>query len=163
LDLLVLADITLVLKRDGGEVSALTDDRVDKVALSEREYALSLRVDDPARDSALKAMKRAQLAMRNHPEGFFVAAADPAVAYQAYTDTMPLEGLREAAILSDGAAVVVSQMGLMSWAEMMHFLAGGGPESLIRKVRTAEHSDPMMQRWPRMKASDDATVAYIQL
>jgi hypothetical protein len=162
LDLLALADVTIVLRKSHGNVVAMTDDRVDKVAVEERRQALSLDPGDPARELAMNAMKRAQLAVRNRPGGFFVAAADPGVADHAFVDSLQLSDLTEAAILSDGAAIGVRKMGLMTWEELMRCLAGSGPESLIRKVREAERTDPTLHRWPRTKASDDATVAYVQ-
>jgi hypothetical protein len=108
-------------------------------------------------------MKRAQLALRNRQGGFFVAAADPDAAYQAYAETLRASEIAEAAILTDGAAIAVTLLGLLNWQDLISFLASNGPAALLRNVRATELSDSNMSRWPRMKVSDDATAAYVQL
>ena len=39
-------------------------------------------------------------------------------------------------------------------------LAAPGPGELITQVRAAEATDADGARWPRLKASDDATIVY---
>lgn len=163
LDLLVLADVTIALSRVDGPVTVITDDRVDKIATAEREHALAYAADQPGRDDALKEMKRAQLALRNRRGGYFVAAADPDAAYQAYTETVRASEISEAAILTDGAAIAVTLLGLLNWQDLISFLASSGPSALLRNVKAAELSDSNLSRWPRMKVCDDATAAYVQL
>jgi hypothetical protein len=163
LDLLVLADVTIALSRTGGTISVITDDRVDRIATAERERALSYGADQPGRNEALNEMKRAQLALRNREGGFFVAAADPDAAYRAYAKTLRASEIAEAAVLTDGAAIAVTLLGLLSWQDLIAFLASNGPAALLRNVRATELSDSNMSRWPRMKVSDDATAAYVQL
>jgi hypothetical protein len=43
--------------------------------------------------------------------------------------------------------------------EQLHVFGKDGPETVLRRVRAAEESDPGRVRWPRNKRSDDATLA----
>jgi len=110
--------------------------------------------------SAVQARQRRH---RNHPDGFWVASTDPAAAQHALTDIVPREGLRRAAVLSDGATRLVDRFGLLEWPSFLHVLAEQGPDAILAQVRAAEASDPDGQRWPRGKRHDDATAAYLVL
>jgi hypothetical protein len=50
----------------------------------------------------------------------------------------------------------------VTWPELMELLADDGRESVLKVVRTAENADPSLRTWPRAKASDDATAAYLR-
>jgi hypothetical protein len=79
-------------------------------------------------------------------------------------NTRPLSKmLHRAVLLSDGASRLVDPFGLATWEELLALLDEGGPEELLRQVRTAEATDPEGRRWPRTKCSDDATAVYVAL
>lgn len=163
MDLLVLADVSIVVRETTGTLSVLTDDRVKAVARKETTLALSKPLGDPIREDALVAMKRAQMLARNRPGGFYVAAADPIVAKESVTATFPTDKVSAVALLTDGAARATSSFGLHSWEQTMDLLSTHGPRALLQSVRAAEISDPSLVQWPRTKLSDDATVAYALL
>ena len=91
------------------------------------------------------------------------AAADPTAAAAATTGTLPREGLRGVALLSDGATRIDDLYHQLGWPAMMDVIRENGPAALIRQVRAAEDADPDRERWPRHKARDDATIVYWQL
>jgi hypothetical protein len=91
------------------------------------------------------------------------ASASPDAAWLAAAGTLPLDGLRGVALLSDGATRITDRFGLLSWAAAVGVARDLGPAELIRQVRAAEGSDPDGTRWPRGKASDDATAIYWHL
>jgi hypothetical protein len=64
------------------------------------------------------------------------------------------------AVLTDGATRAVDPFGIYDWPNLLDELETTGPAHLIAAVRDAETADPAGQRWPRNKASDDATVVY---
>jgi hypothetical protein len=99
-------------------------------------------------------------ALRNAPGGFWVAAADPAVAEHALTGSCPLSSVESALLLSDGASRLADLFGLASWGDLAGIVRWEGPAELIRQVRVAEAADPDGVRWRRSKAFDDATVVY---
>ncbi|GAA4182636.1 hypothetical protein GCM10022252_08840 [Streptosporangium oxazolinicum] len=99
-------------------------------------------------------------AHRNVDGGFWVAAVDPLAAEQALTGTIPVDRVRAAAVLSDGASRLVDRFGLVTWRQLLDLLDHDGPAELIRQVREAERSDPNGSRWTRGKIFDDATAIY---
>jgi hypothetical protein len=88
------------------------------------------------------------------------AAADPAAAQYAITGTVPLTGLRNAYLLTDGATRLADCFGLADWQGLTRTVQEHGPAALIARTREAELTDPGATRWPRGKPHDDATVAH---
>jgi Protein phosphatase 2C len=88
------------------------------------------------------------------------ASTNPASARDAYTATLPGDGLRGIALLSDGATRIADSYDVLSWAAMLAIIRDEGPAHLIRQLRAAEDSDPDCIRWPRSKDRDDATIIY---
>ena len=154
-DWLVLGDVTVVLDTPP-EPAVISDDRVSATALAERRAADLYPIGSADKAVSLLVMKRAELAARNRPNGYWISAADPAAANHALTGTAPRADVRRIAVLSDGAARVVA-FGLLSWTDALDTLESEGPSALIRRVRDAERDDFLGLRWPRNKVSDDAT------
>ncbi|BCB87298.1 protein phosphatase 2C domain-containing protein [Phytohabitans suffuscus] len=157
---LILGDATVLVDTTGGP-RVLTDGRVEAAATAERRAADRYPIGSPEKRAALLRMKHAELALRNHPDGFWVAAADPAAARRAITGELPRDGVRRVAVLSDGAARIVTPFGRLDWPGVLDLLASRGPDEVVRLVRAAEATDPAGTRWPRNKTSDDATAVYI--
>ncbi len=159
---LVLGDVALAVETTGG-LLIITDNRVDSTATAERAAADALPADSPEKAEALVRMKVAELAARNVPGGFWVAAADPAVVSHSLTGEIPLRTIHRAILLTDGATRAVSPFGLYDWPGVFSAVAKEGPGGLIKQVRIAEDADPTANRYPRNKIHDDATVAFIVL
>ena len=87
-------------------------------------------------------------------------STNPDAARNAYTATLPGDGLRGIALLSDGATRITDSYDVLSWPVMLAITRDEGPAQLIRQLRAAEASDPDRIRWPRDKNSDDATIIY---
>jgi hypothetical protein len=160
LEYLVLTDSSLVLTQRDGETTAVTDKRLD-TALHDTRSALELVPPrDPAYAAAFRDHMQAVQSLRNTPGGFWVAAADPAVAEHALTGSWALASVESAVLVSDGASRLTDMFGLVSWAGLTEIVRRDGPAELIRQVRAAEAGDPDGRRWRRSKASDDATAVY---
>ncbi|GAA1423032.1 protein phosphatase 2C domain-containing protein [Catellatospora coxensis] len=152
---LVLGDVTIAgIGADGP--FALVDPRVEQTARPEREEVDRHLIGTPEKAAALIPMKRAELAARNVPGGYWIAAADPEAAEHALTGHLDVN-VSPVALLTDGAARAVT-LGLMNWSRLLYMAAAEGPDELIAAVRRAEASDPLGAKWPRNKTSDDATV-----
>ena len=91
------------------------------------------------------------------------AKASPDAALRARTGTLAMDGLRGVALLSDGATRIADTFGMLDWPAVLSLISGSGPDALITQVRQAEAGDPGGIRWPRCKASDDATVLWWRL
>lgn len=161
-DYLVLCDSPLVLDT-GGEVSVVSDDRLDAAVAELRRAAGALPGDDVDPMTRFRRAVTGQRARMNRTHGYWAAAGDPDAAYHALTGTLPLRGtgaLRRAVLLSDGASCAVEQFGLFDWTGLLEVTAVEGPEGLISRVRVAEreHAD----RLRRHKRTDDASVVLCE-
>ncbi|WP_377270419.1 integrase [Peterkaempfera sp. SMS 1(5)a] len=157
---LVLADCTVVLELPD-RLEVVTDDRVERAAGELRAAAAALPEGSAERARADARRAVAVEELRNRPGGFWTAAADPAVAAEAVTGSVPLAELRAVAAMSDGASRYVDLLRLGGWPDAMRLLASDGPGGLLARVRAAEASDPERRRWRRGKVSDDATVVHV--
>ncbi len=160
LENLVLADSVLLLQPTHGDPQPVSDDRLAVVRGKLRGEAGRATAGDRARHPARQTGRGSITDARNQPGGFWLAAADPAAASRALTSAQPIAGLSSVTLLSDGASRLADMFGMASWADVCAILAVDGPGELIRQVRAAEASDPACARWPRTKASDDATAIY---
>lgn len=154
---LLLGDATILLKRSQGTVTK-SDQRGRFPVPPEQQEANKYLIGDPRKDSALQAMKRAELATRNTPAGFWVAAADSSIAEHALVGTFSTADVDAVGVMSDGAARVVDLFHLLSWEEAVKIAISEGPAAIVNTVRETEESDPLGERWPRNKKSDDATL-----
>jgi hypothetical protein len=156
-DYLVLSDAVAVLD-DGANLTVVSDQRVDQVASAERAAARSQQFGAPGRSDLMRRLVTKQRQHRNRENGYWVAGADPEAAPHAITGTCII---RRAALMTDGAAALVSDYEITDWSGLLDLLDATGPTALIRRVRRVEESDPTGMRWPRYKASDDATAIYL--
>ncbi|MFG2641193.1 protein phosphatase 2C domain-containing protein [Streptomyces sp. NPDC048370] len=157
---LVLGDCTVLVDSDD-VVTSTTDDRLAHVAQQAREALAAAAPGSEAEREAHQALVREERSLRNTPGGYWVAAADPAAATEALTGAESASGVQAAALLSDGAARLVTTFHATDWRGCLDLLAHNGPDNVIRQVREAERSDPDLSQWPRSKQHDDATIAYI--
>ncbi|MFH8410376.1 hypothetical protein ACH4FX_37220 [Streptomyces sp. NPDC018019] len=162
LDYLVLSDSVLVLDLGDGQIETVTDKRVEEVAHDQMQAALQGPTgtsDHAARVADLVATQRR---LRNRPGGYWVVSTDPTAAEHAITGTVALSHVQRAALLTDGASRLVDAFSAMTWSQLLDLLETEGPAALIARTREAEESDPNGCQWPRFKASDDATAAFVQ-
>ncbi|WP_328434253.1 protein phosphatase 2C domain-containing protein [Streptomyces sp. NBC_00425] len=161
LDHLVLADSPIVLDGHQG-ISVITDLRVDQILPELKAEVARHETHTAGHKEALRNLVSAQRETRNTATGYWVAAAGPEAAEHALTGSVPTEDVRAAALMSDGAACLVTDYAMSSWPEVFATLRAGGPQELIDTVRKVEATDPRGQRWPRYKSGDDAAVAFCQ-
>ncbi|QKG26089.1 protein phosphatase 2C domain-containing protein [Actinomadura verrucosospora] len=94
--------------------------------------------------------------------GPYYAGADPSVAEEAITGTVPAADLRRVLMLTDGATRLADTFAATSWAGLARLAAEHGPDAVIDRTREAERTDPQGRRWPRRKIHDDATLAVCE-
>ncbi|MGH3798961.1 MAG: protein phosphatase 2C domain-containing protein [Pseudonocardiaceae bacterium] len=161
-DYLVLSDALVTLRSPAGLITRVTDNRVDQVAGEARNEALSAAIGSASHRKAVAKLVDAQRPLRNTPQGYWVAAADPLAAEHAIAGSLPVDSVRDVALMTDGASRYVDLFNSASWTETLDLLRLAGPDEVIRRVREQEKSDPDGQRWPRYKLADDATALYVQ-
>jgi len=159
---LLLFDSVILLDGPSG-LTVLTDRRVDAFAQQEHLATREQPIGSPAHQERVQELVAAQRRHRNQPDGYWVAGANPAAAYQAVTGSQPLDQVSRAALLSDGVSCLVDLYALDDWPEILDSMQQHGPAYVISRVREVEDADPIGTRWPRYKRSDDATAAFCLL
>lgn len=155
----VLGDVTIVAEVDG-DVRTVSDQRISLTATAERKLADQHPIGSPEKSKAMIAMKHAELAARNVEGGYWIAAADPSAARHAITGSWPAASVRDFAVLTDGAARCVDTFESLTWPGLLGALRTTGPQFILDYVRQIERHDDRGLRFPRNKASDDATIVY---
>ncbi|MGI5507444.1 protein phosphatase 2C domain-containing protein [Lentzea sp. CA-135723] len=161
LQYLVLGDVSLVLEMSDLEVQVLSDDRVSKTGSHERKIADGFAIGTQEKYEAMLRMKHAELGARNVPGGYFISAADPSVAEESITGSLPLRNVVRLAAMTDGAARIVDLFSSRSWPRVLNTLEQDGPSALLAIVRELEEADPTGEKYPRNKKSDDASVVFV--
>jgi hypothetical protein len=157
---LVLGDSTLLIDRDGQEPVVLTDQRIEEVAVAEQDAMKALPTGTPEHFAARVRFVGRQRELRNRPGGYWITSTDPAAADQAFTGTVPTDGLRTMTLLSDGATRFI-EFSLGSWRDLLGLLDREGITAVFGQIRAAEAGDPDGARWPRAKRHDDAAIVRI--
>lgn len=157
LDYLVLSDSCVLLDRrtSGGDIEVICDERIAATMPRFESYPLG----SPERADRDRRASAARSARLNRPDGFWVAATDPAAATEALTGTVPVAGLAGALVATDGG-VRLHEFGELTWSRLCDLVATDGPAALVSRTRAAEAADPTGVRWPRGKQYDDATLVY---
>ncbi|MGW3091605.1 hypothetical protein [Streptomyces sp. NPDC001108] len=163
LDYLVLSDNVLVLDLGTDGIRTIVDKRVEEVAADEMQAALRGPTGTPEHANLVSKLVATQRHLRNKPDGYWVAATDPAAADEAISGSVELARVQQAALLTDGASRLVDSFGTITWYDLLTLLRTKGPDALIARTRETELADPAGRRWPRFKRSDDATAAYVKI
>ncbi|MEU9447991.1 protein phosphatase 2C domain-containing protein [Streptomyces sp. NPDC048277] len=147
LEYLVLSDSALLLESPDGTVTAVLDDRLDRVP---RAHLISDAIADAT--------------VRNKEGGFFTAAADPSAAARAVTGSLPRHRVRALAALTDGATRWTEKFREGDWAALFAVVRKDGARALVERVRELESADREERTFlRRSKTHDDATVVYAEL
>jgi len=165
-DLLALGDSFIFYPAGAGNgAGVLTDDRLAALCLPERRryrerLAAGNGYDDTHHD-LMRALQREQRKHRNRPGGYWIAEADPAAAWQAFTLSVPVAAMSWAVLATDGAVNTARHLGLDDWPAF----ARTGPAALDRFLARChdweEHGDPGGQDFPRAKRHDDKTIVSV--
>lgn len=66
-------------------------------------------------------------------------------------------------LMSDGAARLIDKYRVCTYEDALGDIFRIGVAGFVRKVREIERDDPTCQSWPRLKASDDATIVALDV
>jgi hypothetical protein len=164
LDLLALGD-SHIFYGTGPGTGTFTDDRLSGLHLpQQRQYRERLASGggyDDAHRELLRALQRGQRLRRNRPDGYWIAAADPAAASHALALTIPATAETWAVLATDGTVNTARHLGLDYWPA----LARSGPAALARLLRACQdweqQADPDGRQLPRSKRHDDKAIASL--
>jgi hypothetical protein len=139
---LVLSDAAVLLRRPDGAVTAVLDHRLTNLRT---RFGPLADFDE----------------LRNRPDGFHTAAADPAAATYAVTGSAPRPTVDAAAALTDGATRWSEVFRLGDWSALLDVIRDQGARTLIHQVRAAEAGAVHSSVAARRKPFDDASIAYV--
>lgn len=159
---LVLSDAVIALDTRYEGIKVINDDRVETTAVSHAQSVLATPVSAAERQGLRREMIRERQNARNTADGYWIASSSPEAAQHAITGSMRPGHVRQAAVLTDGAARTV-QFGIDTWTGVFTTLDQHGPAELLKQVRRAERADADCAAHPRSKPYDDATVAYCRI
>ncbi len=152
-DYLMLADSHLLLGRTTGEgPEVITDAREVAVRRECMVRLEGLEPGCPEHEVALDACIEEFRSRRNQPGGYWIAKDDPQAAEEAVTGTVPLGGLTDVALLSNGVTRLVDPYGHATWTALLDRCRTEGPGAVIEDLRRHEAN---ISELP-----DDATVAH---
>ena len=149
---LVLSDAVVVL--DTGPEPLVVTDPSARLALPE------LAADAARGTQTLATLIEAQQRLRNRPGGYWLAQHDPQAAAHALTGSVA--NVDGAVLLTDGAALLVTDFGAISWRELLDVVYASGPAGLLAATREVELRDASRTVWPRYKTHDDATAIALR-
>lgn len=163
---LVLGDSPLIAQANSGAILQLRDDRLAKVAQTEREtYRAALRRGGgygEAHRRHLRHVVQVERSYRNQPGGYWIAEATPNAARHAVHARLPLADLQLALLITDGVSCGVEQYHFPdTWPSAFDFISAQGLDHLLRAIYEIEAADRSGACWPRSKPHDDKTACLI--
>ncbi len=154
IDLLTLGDSPILTREsEGSPVNVLVDNRLDSSTQHLQKPARSQDNSD-----AWQSYYADLAELRNQPDGFWIAEADPAAADNALAKSVP----RGAAVLlcTDGVSAMIEKYGQLSWSGLF-YIAMRSPGYLIGLTKSLESNDADRSKFQRSKVSDDKTLAVV--
>lgn len=168
IELLVMGDISLLLKNEQGEVSHIRDEAVsnfdDLVILELVKLSQSLNKDviDVIKDDKIQTLLRANRLKKNKKDGYCILGMDENAVengmYFCFEETQFTEML----FATDGFMAYYDKYHLCPEAKDLLKLVGTHKmEWVLDKIRDVEIADSKCNQYPRFKQSDDATAILI--
>lgn len=161
LELLALGDSTAIVGTTDGQLCRVTDSRLSEVAPEVRAaYRDRLRDGGGYGEShraLLAELQRAEVKVRNTPDGYWIAEADERAADEAITATFDLDAVEFCVLATDGAQRPIDHLGI-AWGDVARRTATELDELLTRLHDWEESQDPDGVLLPRAKRHDDKAI-----
>jgi serine/threonine protein phosphatase PrpC len=106
---------------------------------------------------------RASRARVNSAEGYWLIGPDPRAAAHVAKSQMRIGTGAMVMLMTDGFYALIEDYGVYDDASMIHAALGKGLNTLGDELREIELNDPAGAKYPRMKASDDATAILVRI
>jgi serine/threonine protein phosphatase PrpC len=106
---------------------------------------------------------RASRARVNTPEGYWLIGPDPRTAAHVAKSQMRIGTGAMVMLMTDGFYALIEDYGVYDDATLIRAALGKGLDTLGDELREIELNDPAGEKFPRMKASDDATAMLVRI
>lgn len=162
LEVLSLGDSPTVVLGVDGSLTVLTDERLEALddaavrAMGERAAGRDLTGRE--KRALVDDVVRANRALLNTPDGYWCLDPTGVALIHARRLCLPAREVALVCGMSDGMFHAFSTFGLASLRRDLPLLGHAGAQALVDKMRTVEASDPDLNRFPRLKMGDDASI-----
>lgn len=164
-DLWGLGDSPLVVLTRAGELVVSTDEALEALDARVVELMLERSAGRDLTVAERRALVRdevlANRRLRNTPGGYWCLDPSGAGLAHARRLTLPRAGVVAVAGMSDGLFRAFGQYGLASLAEWMGDATCFSARELCERMRALEAADAGLERFPRMKVGDDASLFWL--
>lgn len=165
-----LGDGTTLLRNEegkilkhGGDPVHLANDAAANEELRHMRQTLPAHEHGKMRELILPTLRKNR-STANQMGGFgYFTLAGPIAPSLIRNFECPRQSIQDAALFSDGFYAIVEDYQEMSDAELMKYLGQNKADEVATKIRSIEDADPIGEKFPRFKKSDDATCLYLKL
>lgn len=161
---LVLGDSSVVVGYTDGTRDVISDERLDALGIRESQlYHERLQTGggySPQHFDLLRSLQHKQRQHRNRANGYWIAEADPAAAFEAIVKRYPADRVDWVALATDGAAKPLATL-QYSWHEVARLGNRDLAQLLDRCHQWEADTDPSGRLQPRSKRHDDKTIAMV--
>jgi len=167
--------LTVAFAGDSRALIEAADDEVHNVGIHPSRTAFETRLAakmanarkdnggvDATRQKVLAELRRARDTV-NTDTGFWLLGADPNVGANATLSSIELKGPATVLLATDGFYALVEDYNRYGDREVIATAQALGLKVLGRELRRIEEEDPLGERYPRMKKSDDATALLLRV
>lgn len=168
-----LGDCTVLVRFNDGTVAVHGSDPVhiacDAQAIRElvrlREEGIIAQGAEPlAARSVLLPLIRANRNRANEQDGYgYFTLSKPVLPGLVRTSRWPVGDVSSVLLMTDGFYALVEDYHQTTDEALFVEACEDGLETLFRRLRATEDSDPLGTRWPRFKKSDDATAVLLRV
>jgi hypothetical protein len=168
LECCALGDVTTLLLQRDGRLVTFMDTTVPKrdakvvawaAETAERRGITIAEAMTLASDRLLRNRNE-----RNTAQGYWIFDPTGVGIEHMLTACFPADSITDVALMSDGFFDAYDLFATEALDNrLFHALRTGGAFAIAQKLRAAERADPTLDRYPRLKQSDDATVLYARV
>jgi hypothetical protein len=162
-----LGDCLVLLESTDGAVRVLDHPVLREIEAATRGAILDLRaagITDPRGiRERMMPMLRAQRRRRNRTDGYGVLAAEPICLPMMEVERLPVRDCRRVLLATDGYYRLVDHYNAMGDTDLMQETERLGADAVLERLRAIEDGDAEGDRYPRLKASDDATAVLLEI
>ncbi len=168
LEYILIGDCTLLVRFRDGHTAALHDEALSRLDANTLRLACEISQKKGLPLSACKSdilpeLRRVRSLM-NTERGYLSLADSPDSILRAPVGTFPLHDVRDVCLLSDGFSQYYQLFRLCADPrEFMELVCRHTVGELYQRLLTAQRADAALNRFPRFKLSDDATLFYAQV
>lgn len=163
LEYIAVGDCRILLRMRDGQTLELYDRRHE--ALDDESLRQMLQISQTqglplsqCKSRILPRLRQVRASI-NRPEGYISLCSDPESVLHAICGTVPEDMVTDGCLMSDGFAQYYALFHLAADASaFLDLAAKHSPEQLYHQLLRAQQGDPTLDRFPRFKLSDDATL-----